>query len=350
MNYRNTISPFIRLITLSLLCLLLFSACQNRLSDPVEMPSIDPAVNNPPETNIPSTPVPGFGTHPTVEFNIISPDITNSPENTAEQINIPLYQNPYPMGHPGLEIPVTDDLLDSIKENAVEFLQFAEIDIPDDIFNARIEIVESTEQNRQPATYYWDYDGYFIVANATGIGVSIDNVLSSPDADITSEILSLPLVQTATAYLNITEPAISAFPDSDNDSLVWVLYEHNDNERQALYNSAFHCVHVKYFPFLNSLTVYMMHVPAETITGYYSLLPYEAVKESVLEQTNRAEDSLISSRLYYDIKIRHGFYVPAYEFVFDTAAPNATMQNNAGKTMRQTCETIVVPAVKLDAD
>ncbi len=275
----------------------------NGLNLPDKLSSIFPTEEYTDYTN-PFNDNPAFGDEPAVVTSIDK----NLSVTQDTQLNLPLFVNPYPMGHGGAEYVVDDNIEALVNNNLNSFLSV--LGIP---------VVENTLEfnNRSANMQGFLTDGEHIIASPTHIAVVVDEETpfnyNMADDELIAAIKENVYLTAMCRYLEITSPVINVEITKNFDNEIYdvsvKIYQNDDDISQRILNSELNCVKL-IFNKTGYSCICSFKDTSTTISG--QMLSFsEAAEKAAVD----IEKGLKACTVMYLENIVSGYHMPCYVFV-----------------------------------
>lgn len=227
------------------------------------------------------------------------------------QLNLPLFVDPYPVGHGGAEYVVDDNIEALVNNNLNSFLSV--LGIP---------VVENTLEfdNRSAVMQGFLVDDRHIIVSPTHIALSVDDEkpfsINMNDDELIAAIKEDAYINAMCRYLEITSLAMRVETEKDFDgkkSVIVTIYQDDEDISQRILNSEFNYVELRF---------------SEKSSGYSCICSFkdksEAVSSEMISFSEAAEKASIDIEkdlkacvvMYFE-NIVNGYHIPCYVFVVD---------------------------------
>ncbi len=282
----------------------------NGLNLPDKLSSIFPTEEYTDYTN-PFNDNPAFGDEP----NVVTSVDKNLSVTKDTQLNLPVFVNPYPMGHGGAEYVVDDNIESLVRNNLNSFLNILGGEVSENTvtFNDKTALLKGMLKN-----------GEEIVVNTTYLSVMTNK--NSPfnvnmtDDELIAAIKENIYLTAMCKYLEITSPVISVerTQDFDNKTTVEIkIYQNDEDISQRIINSHFYCIK---WDFSEETTfegyTCRFRDTSKNIRGQMLSFAEAAEKNSI-----DLEKNFVDCTVEYSESVVSGYYVPCYVFTSkDTSA------------------------------
>lgn len=227
------------------------------------------------------------------------------------QLNLPVFVNPYPVGHGGAEYVVDDNIEALVRNNLDSFLSV--LGIP---------VVENTLEfdNRSAVMQGFLVDDRHIIVSPTHVALNDDDEtpfnVNMSDDELIAAIKENVYLTAMCRYLEITSPVMSVRTEknfSGVKSVTITIYQNSEDISQRILNSEFNYLELDF---------------SEAYTGYYCSCSFKDTtrtvsleKISFIQAAQKAsidiEKDLKECTVMYFENIVKGYHIPCYVFVVE---------------------------------